>query len=293
MIKDGINPPWKVLTTTMDKHHKLLERFNKKRDQAEHLVQHSKIDQREKKIKQIQKRVSEGNEVITKNIDNTENVYNSSNILIKEIEKSNRELMKTIKNLENFGTKHISVGDALKRAKEILKHVQMTSKRIDEQKDNKVFGFCSNTAQKVIHIYKPTPEIPKLLLGDLKYKLDDLANTTMSVENTCNIAEEMNLSNARRVVKIKEKIEKLKNSNQVLKTNVKDTTVKINETNNLLPALELIYGNLRKMFNFIEHTQLEGIVKQQMEENPQIEELSVRAMDHVQELEYHIDSYKR
>lgn len=277
----------------MEKYQKLSERFKNKKGRAEDIVQHSKINHCEQKISQLQKKVMKGNEVVTEDIRHIEDVYNSSVAVIHEIEKSNVELTKTIKNLENFGTKHVSIREALKGAKEILKHVETTSKSFTKQKDNEIYGFCSNVSQKVIDMYKPPPSIPKLMLQDLKDKIDDIVNTTTSVGDTCDMAEEMNLSNARKAVKIKEKIEKLKNSNQVHVANVEETMIKINATNELLPALVAVFGNLKNIFNFTEHPQLESIVRQQMKENPQIEELSVRAMDHVQELEYQIESYKR
>ncbi|XP_018564888.1 laminin subunit alpha-1-like [Anoplophora glabripennis] len=292
LIKDGVNPPWKILTTTMDKHHKLSEKFYEKKNRSEGILKHSKIDQCEKNIDKIQRKMKKGNKIVRKNIINIENVYNSSYVLVGEIKRSNKELMKTIEDLKSFGTKEVSVKDALKRAKEILKHVETTSKRLNSEEDREVFGFCSNMTQKVINIFKPPPDIPKPQLKHLKDTFHDFVNITVSVENMCNIAEEMNFQNVKRTVKLKEKIEKLKSNSQDLEVNMGNIIDDINATNHLLPTLEVVYGNLKNLSNFTEYTQLEGMTKRQMEENPQIEELFLTAMDHVQKLEYTIDSYK-
>lgn len=292
LIKDGINPPWKVLTITMDKHHKLLEKFNKINNRSESITKHSRIDQCEKGINNIKKKLKIGKEIATKNVFNIENLHNLSYVLVNEIEKSNNELIKTIESLQNFGTKEVSLKDALKRARGILKHVETTSKRLNVQ-DREVFGFCWNITEQVINIFKPPPDIPKERLKHLNDALNDFINITVVVENTCSLAEDMNLRNAKSAVQLKEKVEKLKSSNQNLEVDMENIIDDIKAANALLPTLEVVFGNLKTTSSFTEYSQLGDLTKRQMKENPQIEELSLAALDHVQKLEYTINLYKK
>lgn len=293
LFKNGVKPPWKLLTDTINKHDMLSEKFKKKKQQTDKLLQNAKLDQLKQKIDNMQEKLKKENEEANINILNTDKLQNSSNSLADEIQKLNKKLINIIETLDDSGPKPINLKNSLKKAKEILKQINAISKRFNKQKDQEAFEYCKNVTHKVNDIYKPPSDIPKQLLEDLNNKLDELLNITANVEKFINKAEKKNIDNADRIVKFKEKIEKLKNNTQRVENSVKEIMSKINATDDLLQQLEVVYNDLKNITNFIEHKQLENRVRRQMEETPKINELFSKAVDHVRELEKKINSYQR
>ncbi|KAJ8929529.1 hypothetical protein NQ314_017787 [Rhamnusium bicolor] len=156
----------------------------------------------------MEDKLKKENEIADQNIFITNTLHDSSNELAEDVAKLSKQLKTIIQNLENFGTMHINLKDALKRAREILRQTKEISNRFKENEDLETFYHCSNITQKVNSIYKPPLNIPKQILKDLQSKLNDIINITAAVENICDLAEEKNLKNAEKIVRIKEKIEK-------------------------------------------------------------------------------------
>ncbi|KAJ8920571.1 hypothetical protein NQ315_004710, partial [Exocentrus adspersus] len=243
LFKDGLNPPWKVLSNTIARYQVLSAKFLKKQEQSEHLLQHSKIEQCEKKVNKMLNKIKKSNETVSKNIFNTDKIHNFANVLLNKTEDLNQNLIDLIENLESFGAKHVNLKHALKEAKEVLKHIQKISRIFDKHEEDKILNFCTKVSHK-------------------------------------------------RAAKLKEQVEKIKSINQNLEDNLSDIVTKTNVTQASIPVLEEIYGKLQNMSAFTEYSELEQWVRQQTEENIDIEDVSLKAVDHVQELETKIDSYK-
>lgn len=293
LFKNGLKPPRKLLTATIDKHDMLSEKFKNKKKQTDNLLEKAKLDQLEKKVKDMREKLKKENDKAKENIINSEKLQNSSNSLVDEIDKVKKKLIDIVETLESFATKPVSIKNALKRARDILKQINMISKKFNKQEDQQALDYCTNITQKVNDIYKPPLNVPKQLLEDLENKLDALTDITASAEKAVNKAEKKNLENTERIGKFEEKIEKLRNNSRYVESSVKEIMSKINATDDLLQQLEIVYNDLKNLTKLMEHKQLENRIRRQMEETPKIKELFSKAMEHVRELENKITSYQR
>ncbi|KAJ8920580.1 hypothetical protein NQ315_004719 [Exocentrus adspersus] len=292
LFENGVAPPWKVLTTTIEKHDMLTDKFKNKRDKIENLLDKAKIEQLEKKINKIQKKMKKQHKLANQNVLDTDKLRNSSNSVVEKITELNNKLINIIQSLQTPEAKPVNVKTALERAKDILKGIERISKKFNEQEDEEAFKFYTKVTQKINDLYTPSQNIPTQLLNDLKNKLQDLINLTRYVEDISNKAEAKNLENEARITELKEKIETIRKGKEDVEDSVKNIIAKINATNELVHQLEVVYEDLKRISDLSEIKELEHRIRRQMEEKPEMEELLSQVVDHVEELKTKINSYR-
>uniref|UniRef100_A0A6P7G0Y5 Laminin subunit alpha-1-like isoform X1 n=2 Tax=Diabrotica virgifera virgifera TaxID=50390 RepID=A0A6P7G0Y5_DIAVI len=291
MFKDGIGPPWRNLTDRLNRHNMLSEKYNKKDVEFKNLLQSNDITKYEVTINELEKKMIKNNEILEDNINNIDKLTDGSTKLLKETGEASKKLISIIDSLDSFGTKQVSLKDALTRARKILKEIQQRSKTIEKLNDKKIFQYCTSINLKVDEIYGKVPKTPPKNIEDLKNKLNALFDQLSYTDNLAKKADNKNTLNAQRLESVKEKFEIMKGKNKQLTNTFNDIVNKLNATEDVLESLETVYTDLINISKFAEYEDLDNRVKRQMEEIPEAQNLYDKAVEHVQELETKVEDY--
>ncbi|XP_056646625.1 laminin subunit alpha-2 [Diorhabda sublineata] len=291
MFKNGIGPPWKKLADYLNEHDMLSEKYKNKRDQFDNILKANNIVEYQAKVNDLKERTIKDNEVLEENIKNVDKLNEKSTELVNEANELSKKLINIIDSLKSFGNKHVSLSEALSKAREILKNIQQTSNRIDELNDQKIFYYCANINKKVDEIYGNPPKVPPNNIEDIKNILNALFDLLSYIDNLAKLADAKNTDNSRRLESVKEKFERIKSKNKEITTSFNDIVKKLNGTEDVLEALEIVYKDLVEISDFKEYDELDDKVEKQTQEIPEAQELFDKAVEHVQDLEKKVEEY--
>lgn len=291
MFRNGVGPPWRKLTENLNKHNMLSEKYKSKQKQYDDVLKGNQIDQLEFKVEELEDKIINNNELLEDNINNADKLTDNSTRLLKETDDLSKKLVSIIQSLENFGTKHVNLKEALSRARQILKQIQNSSKLINNLNNKDIFEYCSSINRKVDVLYGHPPKTPPININEIKRKINNLFDLTNTIEKIVALADAKNTENSQRLESVKEKIEILKSKNKQFNTSFGSILDKINKTEDVLESLEMVYQDLVAISNFKEYDELDNRIKRQMEDIPEVQTLYDKAVDHVQELERKVEEY--
>nr|XP_023028946.1 laminin subunit alpha-2-like [Leptinotarsa decemlineata] len=290
IFKNGIGPPWKKLTENVEKLKKFSARYYQKKEKLDLLTENADKEDNEAKVTKIKEKLSKNSILAEENLGKTDKIYEKSGRLLEESMELSGKLITLIQSLESFGTKHVNLKEALKRARYTLKEIEGVSKQFTTYQDE-ALSFCAKVSKTVDNLYKLPPELPEKQLVDLKGRIQDLIDIGTHVENISKIADIKNLENSKGLEKVKEKVEILKSKNKNIEIalgNIMKNNVAIGEAKD---NLHIVYGELGKIQDFVEFKEIEDRVKKQMKDIPEIGLLHSRAIEHVQRLDEKINKY--
>lgn len=291
LFDNGIAPPWTKLADNLSKHKILSEKFKNQQEKIVILLSNATIDHIEAEMTEMDEHLAISEQNAEQNVLNIDRTLDKSKKMIEEAENLEEKLIDTITKLNVFATKHVNLNEALDDAHEILNNIYALSDKMDGRNNKNVLYKCSNISQQVELIYRPSMPVPGDIL-ELTRRLDNITNITNFIANRSILAEELNLRNSQRIVKLKANIEKLKDRKQYLNSTIGNTVTKLQSVSDLLDTMELIYKDMLAIKEFGDMKKLRNRIRRNEEASQTIEALYEQALIHVQDLETKISSYQ-
>lgn len=215
------------------------------------------------------------------------------NDLYSNIDEITKQIIKTLNDLQNFGTSHIEVKNAVKTGKKIMDEIKaIPSKEIDLL-EKKI--YCANVFNEVKEIdttYNIDINELKLDLDDFKRRLKDMLKIVSANINTITEAEKINMEVSDRLHAIQNRLNELNNINFV---SLKEATVLLNKAKEFYKTAASAHNSLE------DSTQFEDLFKQMENGNyiynnvsiPYLTELVHGAKRYAEHLKNLADNYRK
>lgn len=284
---------WTLLSDNLETYNKLHKKFVNIKGKADSLLNNPNILNLNASIESLQKKARAAVEVAKSNILQSDKLYSQSNDHIIQSKSINRNLTKLITDINNFGNANISLEEALRKAEHTQNEIRHISSVIASLQDNRVYNLCSRIKQQINEIYTYNADIPYDSLDEIENALDDFRALNKHIESNIELAEFLNRNNSVRITELRNKIKQLSNKKQVATDEVENILEKIGVTNDLLNQLEIVYSDLLKISKSEQLNELDKRIKRQMIKPPEVEELFLKSLEHVQELENKVKNYSR
>lgn len=282
-----------LLNENINDYKRLHKKYQSIEKKVGDLLKKPNIFNLDKKIQNIQGKISSSNGMAEENILKSDKLYDKSGHVISDSKNINRELTKLINDINNFGNANISLEEALNKAEESQREIRYLSDAMTRLQDNRVYNLCSQIQKQINSIYAYSPSIPNKNLEDIENMVEDLMNINVIIETDLERADFLNRNNSERIKELKGKIQFLNDKNELSNSEVEDVLEKIRATNEVLEQLETVYEHLVKISKSDEINILEKKFKREMVKLPEIEEIFLKSIEHVQELENRIKNYSR
>lgn len=284
--------PWTLLENKIVTYEKLNDKFVATKRNVEEVLKNPKIFNLGGKVEEIRDKTSEANKMAENNFGITEKLSDKSNDVIMQSEDIQRDLIKLLKDINEFGNSNVSVEDALKKALKTHHEIQDISNAIMSLEDSKIYKLCSDIKERIKTVYTNPSGIPYKRLEDIEKMLEDIMDTNTHIETDLDLANYINIKNSQNIDQLKKYINNLNEKKHSLTNNVKTILKKIDVINDVMDQLETVYQDLLDISRSGELNDLTGRIRRQISK-VDVQEKLAKSIEHVQELENKVSEYKK
>lgn len=284
---------WTSLYNNIEKYKMLYQKYLGIEKKSDDLFQKPEISYLNKSIQYIQHKTKGANELAETNVIKTDNMHDITYDFIVHSKSIQEDLTKLFNKINNFSNTNVSLKDALKKAEETQREIIYISDVISSLQDNKIYSLCSNIKKQINIIYAFPPEDPYKNLEDIENIIDDLMDIYFQIANNLERADVLNRNNSEQINILKNKIDYLNNKNNLTTDNVEQVMEKVEVITDILGQLQRVSESLMKFSKSEEINTLENRIKRQMEKSTEIEEIPLKSIEHVQQLENTVNNYSR
>lgn len=292
MFNNYSTSSWTLLEYNMKDYNKLRKKYQLAEEKVKRLLKKPNLFNLGDQIKEIQKLTREANAIAEENILKTDNLFDKSNDIIIKSKTMNKDLTNLINDIKGFGNANISLDQALTEAEKTQKEIIIISDAINFLQDSKVLNMCSRIRERINAIYRYPQHIPSKKIQYLENMLEDIMDINAHIEADLEQSDFQIRNNSNRLKELKDKIHYLKDKHGQATNEVEYIVKKIQITNEILDQLEMVYENLMKISRNEELNGLENRLKRNTG-TPEIEEMFLKSIEHVQELENKVKNYSR
>lgn len=215
------------------------------------------------------------------------------NDLYSNVDEITKQIIKTLNDLQNFGTSHIEVKNAVKTGKKIIDEIKaIPTKQIDILETK---NYCADVYDEIREIdttYSIDIKELKLDLDDFKRRLKDMLKIISENINTITEDEKINIEVGDRLHALQNRLDELNNINFV---SLKEATVLLNKAKELYKTAESAHNSLK------DSTQFEDLFNQMEDGNymysnvsiPYLTELVQGAKRYAEHLKTLADNYRK
>lgn len=284
---------WNLLVNNIENYDKLNNKFVNVTKNVNNLIEKANKLDLDTRTREFQQKTAQSNKIAEADVQKTDNLYDKTNEFIRESKNLSQYLNSLINDINKFGNEKISIEEATMKAENILNKIKYTSNSIHSLQNNTVYNLCSRIKEEIKNIYVSSPNISYKNLDDIQYRLEDLMDINAHIEEDVNRANFLNENNSKRIQGLKTKIQQLKLKSDTVQNDVDEVLKKIEATNEILDQLEIVYESLLNISKTGEINILEKRIRRELVQSPEIEDMFLKSIEHVQELENKVNSYSR
>lgn len=277
----------------IEKYENLHKKYINDKSKAEEFLKNPLISNLDTRIGNLKKKTQTANEDADNSLLKTDNLYDKTSDFIIDTKNINNDLTKLINDIISFGRANISLEDALGKAEETQKEIRRISNTITSLQDRRVYDMCTRIKEKIDKVYSYSPEVPFQNLERIENTLENLEDINSRIEADIDRAGLLNKNNSERIITLKEKIAYLNEKNDLATNEVENVLEKIKATNDVMDQLEVVYRDLLEISKSEDLNELENRIKRQMVKTPEMDEIFLKSLEHVQDLENKVKNYSK
>ncbi|XP_060517066.1 laminin subunit alpha-1 [Cylas formicarius] len=293
LFKDGLHPPWKILDGLIKRNKQLSKTFNYKINKAEQILTLSNVSADEETLKRLLGRTESLNADVMTYTDTSNHLKNDSDDLVMHIKSFQKRIRDVVATLENFGKQQVDLKGALKKANKILGAINENLYVVDVQEEHHLhtYTYCNKVGEEVDRIYQITPPLPFELFSEFNKKLNDIEAITRKVAEDSDLVSLRNDQSFVIMTNLKRKIEHLTGLKENNEMNIEEIEVSMNAIADVISKIERNCEDMASI-EFDDLAEMQTKLDTARDESDDLEELFLRAAEHVEELENTVRNYQ-